>query len=597
MSISESIELVLSRYVSARSEAFGSEHELWQVFKDVCEKLEAHIKDRPTLKVKWGVGKGNWARVPWIAFVDERTKATIQRGVYCVFLFREDASGVYLTFNQGVTDPIREYRRRKAHELLRAKALELRTFCRDLPSKGFLLDEHIDLRTTGGIGKDYEYSTAAYKLYERGSVPDDSALLEDLTSVLEAYDLYVAERGQPATPPEEDLPTSYQNLKFDLASATESLIEDINASGLFFEPWQIATYVTALRTKPFLILAGVTGTGKSKLPAVVAKATGALSNLVPVRPDWTDSADVLGYVDLQGSFRPGIVLKTAADASKDLDRLYVCIMDEMNLARVEQYFAEILSQIENRGLKSETANEPLITQSLGEADEKWSRVGLSPNLAFVGTVNMDETTHGFSRKVLDRAFTLELSDVQLSVWKAENSGLELEPKTWPIAAWYPRARALSGLRDTSIQDGERVEQVIKILIEINSLLTPAQLQIGYRTRDEIALFVLHAQEVSESFVSTSGDAVVPLDLAVQMKILPRIVGGSGAVRFALMGLLGWAFNSQSVYAEDDVNRIVKGWADEGRPGAYSNAQFPRTAARLCLMWERLLAEGYTSFWL
>jgi len=597
MRISESIELVLSRYVTARSEVFGSKHALWQVLEDVSEKLEAHVKDRPTLRVKWSMGQGNWARVPWIAFMDERETRSTQRGVYCVYLFREDASGVYLTFNQGVTEPIREHRRRKAHELLGAKAFELRRFCRDLPSFGFSLDQQIDLRTTGGIGSDYEYSTAAYKLYERGSVPDDSALLQDLTAVLQSYDLYLGDSSQPTTTPGENLGIPIPNSTFNLASATEALIEDINASGLFFEPWQIATYVTALRTKPFLILAGVTGTGKSKLPAAVARATGAVSNLVPVRPDWTDSADVLGYVDLQGNFRPGVVLKTAADASQDSDRLYVCIMDEMNLARVEQYFAEILSQIENRGFIGDDASEPLIVQTLREADDKWSRIGLSPNLAFVGTVNMDETTHGFSRKVLDRAFTLELSDVQLSVWKAENSGLELKPRTWPIEAWYPRARALTGLRGTSMQDVERIEQVIKILIEINALLTPAQLQIGYRTRDEIALFVLHAQDVSESFVSTLGDAVVPLDLAIQMKILPRIVGGSGAVRLALMRLLGWAFNSQSVDVEEDANRIVAGWADEGRPGAYSNAQFPRSAARLCLMWERLLAEGYTSFWL
>jgi hypothetical protein len=94
----------------------------------------------------------------------------------------------------------------------------------------------------------------------------------------------------------------------DISSGVRAVIDFIEAEGFIFQPWQIAAYITALRTKPFVILAGISGTGKSKLPALVAKATAGVSKILPVRPDWTDSSEVLGFMNLQGSFRPGELL-------------------------------------------------------------------------------------------------------------------------------------------------------------------------------------------------------------------------------------------------------------------------------------------------
>lgn len=222
--------------------------------------------------------------------------------------------------------------------------------------------------------------------------------------------------------------------------AINSLIESITKSGFSFEPWQIAAYVAALRTKPFVILAGVSGTGKSKLPSLVAKITGAEARLLPVRPDWTDSSDVLGYMDLQGTFRPGALLQFAREAGENKNKNYVCIIDEMNIARVEHYFAEVLSRLEDRWPSPDGGYQsgPLISQKLLEADKLWAEQGLPTNLAIVGTVNMDEITYGFSRKVLDRAFTIELSDIDLGRWEPVNH-LEIEILNWPSQAWFPTA--------------------------------------------------------------------------------------------------------------------------------------------------------------
>jgi len=390
----------------------------------------------------------------------------------------------------------------------------------------------------------------------------------------------------------------YDKTQAEIYDAITPLIQTITNLGFVFEPWEIATYIAALRTKPFVILAGVSGTGKSKLPKLVAEATGGESLLIPVRPDWTDSSDILGYCDLQGRFRPGKLLQFIRKASENTEKHFVCIIDEMNLARVEHYFAEVLSHIEDRHLSSLGGFEskPLLNLDLKENEALWAEQKLPPNLAIVGTVNMDESAHGFSRKVLDRAFTIELSDVDLTTWE---SGVlaDMPATSWPAMKWYPRAIQLGGLGKLTKEEREIVDQVVAMLVDINKVLIQAQLQVGYRTRDEIALFVLNAQELKSSFVTRTGKPVAPLDLALLMKILPRLAGGSNAVRRILLQLLGWSHNGKNLQDEEVANSICREWEKDGCQGDISNARFPRTAARLCLMWNRLLNEGFTSFWL
>jgi 5-methylcytosine-specific restriction protein B len=203
----------------------------------------------------------------------------------------------------------------------------------------------------------------------------------------------------------------------------------------------------------------------------------------------------------------------------------------MNLARVEQYFAEVLSRIE-QGRGGSLASAPLLSQSqnLSPDDQKWSDVFLSVNLAIVGTVNMDDSTHGFSKKVLDRAFTLEFSEIDLKNWERQISDAVATTSVWPVRAWRPRATRLAELTDLTDAERKQIERVIDVLIEINEILNQAQLQLAYRSRDEIVLFTLHANDLSKFFVSRTGQKVDPLDLAIQMKVLPRISGGSGAIQ-------------------------------------------------------------------
>jgi hypothetical protein len=563
--------------------------------------------------------------------MDDRETTSTQEGVYVVFLFREDMSGVYLTLNQGVTKLNTRHGVPEARSILRNRATKLEAL---LPPgaqdrHGFKSGEEIDLRTNAQLGRNYEKSTATCKLYEKGNVPSDELIGVDLEALLGSYEAYlesdlrrafheddegIGESTEPQAPKTrasmvELAPSSVQS-DFSRARAMEALLKYIELRGFVFEPWQVAQYVTAIRTKPFVILAGITGTGKSKLPRLVEEGTGGKAELVPVRPDWTDSSEVLGYVDLEGVFRPGRVLEVAHTATAEDDIHLTLVIDEMNLARVEHYFAEVLSRIEDRHRVASGgwASSPLVQAALKESDSEWGNVRIPPNLALVGTVNMDESAHGFSRKVLDRAFTLELSDVALGVWTPEpvqardedTSELSLngaQSSPWPVAAWWPRATRLAELKDPSEADLVLIDRVIQDLLTLNKILAPAQLQVGYRTRDEVTLFVLHSEEIRDFFRSTEGDAVDPLDLAVQMKILPRIAGGSAGVRRVLLGVMGWATTGSPYLHDEDARVTIDDWEAQGRPGRLVSARFPGVAARTCLMWDRLSSEGFTSYWL
>ncbi len=599
----ELLEGILARYADARAgEPFGEEHPLWAAFKGLRQALSAHpaVRAVPTLRVSWSAGFGTWAKVPWVALLDTRETTNVREGVFCALLFRQDTSGVYLALCQGASEPRRQVGREIARTLLRSRAAGLRSLCDALPELGFALDDGMDLRADAAPVADPSV-TVAHKLYEAGGVPPDAILSRDLEAVLAAYRRCVEEKERAA----EILPADAYaaaserwDEPWDRAAATEALVEYVGRRGFVFEPWQVAAYATALRTKPFAILAGVTGTGKSRLPALVAEGTGGAARLIPVRPDWTDSADVLGYTDLRGEFRPGVVLDAAREAMGHPRRHWTAVLDEMNLARVEQYFAEVLSRIEDRRPhpRGGFSTMPLLHPTLHPGGE-WCGVVLPPNLALVGTVNVDESAHGFSRKVLDRAFTLELAEPDLSAWEPAGAAGDPEPAWWPVSAWHPRAVTLAGLGELGDCERALVRRTVDALAGANASLAPAGLQVGYRTRDEAALFVLHAAETPAAWATRGGERVDPLDLALGMKLLPRIAGGSDAVRRALLGLLGWAGAGRGPLTEAGARALLEAWEEAGRPAALPGARFPRTAARLALMWERFLAEGFTSFWL
>lgn len=581
----EALDELLGGYLEAKATKFGKAAAMWAAMERAQAALAALTAEHPHIVVKGSVGQGNWATVPWIALMDERLTDTTQQGVYLVYLFRADMSGVYVTFNQGVTQLKKSLGWSAAKKRLIEVAREQQARFGDRLRPSFTCAEGIDLRATG-LGAEYEASTIAWRLYERGALPSPEVLVDDIQRLLAVYEEFAAK-------PEDHMSDSTTVRTEEQATAsTQALTQALRQEGFTFEPWQVAAFVHAVRTKPFVILAGISGTGKSKLPVLIAELTGARVHMVPVRPDWTDSADLIGYTNLQGTFVPGRLLEIAKAATDEPEAQHFVVLDEMNLARVEQYFAEVLSLIEDRVLREDGvwSRAPLVPA----APEGWREVRLPGNLAIIGTVNMDETTHGFSRKVLDRAFTLEMSGVDLSDWRSRGPTTQAALQ-WPAERWRPMALRPAELEAPSDKDVDRIEEVISALTEVNELLKMAQLQVGYRVRDEVAMFLLHGHQDLAGF-----DGVDPLDLALNMKVLPRIQGGSGAVREVLQRLLVWTSEAPSKHAADRAERtesIVSQWREAGRKDTLSDARYPRAAARLCLMWDRLQTDGFTSYWL
>jgi hypothetical protein len=316
-----------------------------------------------------------------------------------------------------------------------------------------------------------------------------------------------------------------------------SVVDYCRNRGFPFDPDLIARYLAAVLTKPLVILAGVSGTGKSKLAELVAEfysrdqapaapgagapvtgdsfvfvpAKGAPNPdrfaLVAVRPDWIDNQSILGFVNpitttyestqaLDLVLRAHTVLGAAADTAA-APRFFM-LLDEMNLARVEHYFSDWLACTESRRYQPNGSiiQQPVplhrtgktLKTTLNRADGSTEDMEVPPslplptNLIITGTVNVDETTYGFSPKVLDRAMVLEFDDVDLERLRSGGSGVttggyrfpdDLPPFRLPIAKDY----------------GQIPEAAHKHILAINRILESARLHLGYRAANEMALFM------------------------------------------------------------------------------------------------------------
>ncbi len=240
---------------------------------------------------------------------------------------------------------------------------------------------------------------------EEGTEEDAlSTINYQLSTLREPHSEYEAETPQPALPVDVTGCTQGELLRL--------LEEEIAAQGFTYPALTIRDYYLCLQSKPFVLLSGLSGTGKTRLTSLFAYALCGEANtqyrLLAARPDWNDSTPLLGYVNLlapgpqgRGSFvsTPFLEFLLRASRPENAQRAFFLCLDEMNLARVEHYFAEILSAMETSG------------RELLLPDGRTAR--LPANWFVTGTLNLDEATHGLSRKVLDRANTIAFQDVRL----------------------------------------------------------------------------------------------------------------------------------------------------------------------------------------
>ena len=294
--------------------------------------------------------------------------------------------------------------------------------------------------------------------------------------------------------------------------------------------------LSALRAKPFAILAGHSGTGKSRYVKKLAYMTcnadelrveGQLPGnylLFQVKPNWHDSTELLGFRNaMDGNrYQKTALIEFLFRAYHFKDTPFFLCLDEMNLAPVEQYFAEFLSAMESKEpvpLNDIAADEDNLIELGCEWEDareylKSYKFSIPKNLFIVGTVNMDETTNQFSRKVLDRAFTIEMTDVDFT-----NFGKVTEPSYEDTIEEASIEALLNGEQIVRELDAEDTVEG-SALVKVQKALEPTAFAIAYRFANEYTL-LKRAFEVFDPDGTMKLDA---LDQAVLMKILPRIAG-------------------------------------------------------------------------
>lgn len=314
---------------------------------------------------------------------------------------------------------------------------------------------------------------------------------------------------------------------------------------LDYDETDIRRLHVAVKTKPFVILAGLTGSGKSSLTRLYASALGATTanggfRRVAVRPDWIDQSEVLGFVNpVSQRFVPGWLAETVQRCERRPDRLHFVLLDEMNLAPVEQYLAEMLSAMEESHSGSDDVLLPLYPR--GErpdnSDEWPPELRYPENLVIVGTVNVDETTRPLSERVIDRANVLHLN---VTVSKGHHSQNGMPSSPWNVA--------FDEWREVCIE--EPSDDHHDFLVEIAGILRPAGIGVGLRAHVELERFVANARGVI--------DPEAALDWGIVQRIIPKIRGFKGPMTEALQQLLD---EFESVGAGESA-RVVQRWLDD-----------------------------------
>lgn len=409
----------------------------------------------------------------------------------------------------------------------------------------------------------------------------------------------------------KDTVSPHADIVIDRKKGRDAVIQDLSKAKTNYSPSALSTsYLTAMRTKPFLLLAGISGTGKSRIvkqmafescpdiPALRSDKTAPGNyELIEVKPNWHDSSELLGYESEIGGphyvVTPFVRFLVKAMRYPDVP-FFVC-MDEMNLAPVEQYFAEFLSVLESRKLLSDgtITSEPLIKADIFSkyADQlhrdlditdaetykavydrlKNDGLRLPSNLIVVGTVNMDETTHQFSRKVIDRAMTIEMNieDTETPFKNFFEGGDALhyydnpQPKELFLPKVVQASEALSILR---AEDASYLkENVPGLLHSLNSALNGTPFKIAYRVQNELILYFFslreeNPDEAAEALLAQAMDAIL------MMKVLPRIEGD-----------------------EDLLDKPLKALAQ-------FTENYPQASRKITEMQERLPQAHFTCFW-
>ncbi len=514
-------------------------------------KTANYKKSFSNLNVKVSFGQGVSANIPWISFL--REGFSTNNGIYPVYLLFKNEDLLILAY--GLSEE-------------------------NVTNYEWKLDSPKTINTyfiENNLGKPFRYGKSyVFKAYNLNELPSKEILDSDLQNLLDYYKSL-----------------NFNNLtKKDKMPEYEfyykSFHQKTQEAGLIFSEKMVARFVASLCTKPFLILSGLSGSGKTKLAQAFVQwicESDKQYKIVPVGADWTNREPLVGYPNGLNSNEyitpDSSVLHVLIEASKEenQNRPHFLILDEMNLSHVERYFADFLSIMESDdSIKLYTGSD---RKSLDGLDIK-QEIHWPKNLFIIGTVNIDETTYMFSPKVLDRANVIEFR-----ITEDEIAGFLENPQTPDLSKLEKEGinMAASFLNISASKDIYKNDALTKKLNLFFSELQEVGAEFGYRTASEIMQLITKLKALEPS---TTDDEC--LDIAIMQKLLPKLHGSRSKLVKVLIALAALCIH------ENQKEDFIKNF-DTHFKNKFDGVIviFDISFEKLIRMYRNVLANGFTSY--
>ncbi|PKO99010.1 MAG: DUF3578 domain-containing protein [Bacteroidetes bacterium HGW-Bacteroidetes-8] len=419
------------------------------------------------------------------------------------------------------------------------------------------------------LGEPYRYG-ASYvcKVYDTNNLPSADVIDSDLNKLIDFY---------------LNLDTQ---VKLEIIESSDfkrdAFVSDLKNSGLLFSDTLVSRFISSLLTKPFVILTGLSGSGKTKMAQSFVQWICKDKNqycLIPVGADWTNREPLLGYPNAlkpEEYVKPDNgVLDLIIQANSTPELPYFLILDEMNLSHVERYFADFLSVMES---KEEI---PLYAKGTVENGVP-SKLKLPSNLFIIGTVNIDETTNMFSPKVLDRANTIEFR-----VDQNEMKDFLVKIKDIDMESLAGQGKGMAGSFLNMALNKEfntaDIEEINAALIQFFGELKKTGAEFGYRSATEI-LRLIHQLSLLDNNLETSDK----IDIAIMQKLLPKLHGSRRKICPVLETLGGFCMSDKTniikeVFEKEDFNFNGQG------------VMYPLSLEKITRMYRGAVDNGFASF--
>ena len=457
---------------------------------------------------------------------------------YIAYLFNEDLSKVFLTLELGSENKYTFQRLKQKFENIRELDKVKNKFKKEILEDNSLINNEINIdlknfddeislkidenkQKQDEKAKKYEDGSVLIKSYEIKNLPPEGELLDDFNNLIKIYKFILNEFKDNNKHIEE-----FEETKTTMTSYN-SFYEYLWENEFYFDKKTVENYLLSLKVKPFVILTGNSGTGKTKLSQLFARYLNDKDNykIIPVGANWTENRHILGYFNIiknEPQYTPAYHLIKQSQKKK---YPHFLILDEMNLSHVERYFADFLSAIESN------ENIPLYGK-----DE----LEIPDNLSIIGTVNIDETTYMFSPKVLDRANTIEFK-----ICSAKDYMTQKLNKDTPNGDVEYLEDILNNqeLRKMSIHDLEKIfdeefwDKFSDEILKFQNILKEAGFGFGFRVINEITRFMAAAYKYENKPEKWNENWKRYFDAQIKQKMLPKLHGSQKVIGETLDKLL------------------------------------------------------------